>query len=197
MNRIEKIVQMRNDGLTNQEISIVFGISRERVRQLLKREGYLGKPDLHYKQATLEQKELKAQRNRDKVRDWQLANPEKRKAQVKRYFSKRQQIDYEYRVKKSLVSRYRYAIKNASNSTATTLEFLGCSIEQARLHLESQFRDGMSWDNYGEWEIDHIRPCASFDLTDPEQQRECFHYSNLQPLWREENRLKADTWQFA
>jgi HNH endonuclease. len=55
----------------------------------------------------------------------------------------------------------------------------------------------MSWDNYGRdgWHIDHIRPCASFDLTDPEQQRQCFHYTNLQPLWAADNIRKGAKWQ--
>jgi hypothetical protein len=52
----------------------------------------------------------------------------------------------------------------------------------------------MSWGNYGlhGWHVDHIIPCASFDLTDPEQQRQCFHYTNLQPLWAEDNLRKSD-----
>lgn len=48
----------------------------------------------------------------------------------------------------------------------------------------------MTWDNLGEWQIDHRKPCVSFDLTDPEQQRACFHYSNLQPLWEADNKAK-------
>jgi len=71
------------------------------------------------------------------------------------------------------------------------LDLLGCTVEELRAHLEKQFKRGMSWSNYGRWHIDHIRPCASFDLTDPEQQRICFHYSNLQPLWAEENMRKG------
>ena len=61
------------------------------------------------------------------------------------------------------------------------------------MHLEAQFKPGMTWDNYGlkGWHVDHIRPCASFDLRDPEQQRRCFHYTNLQPLWAEENLKKG------
>ena len=49
----------------------------------------------------------------------------------------------------------------------------------------------MSWDNYGDWHIDHIRPCCSFDLSKIEEQEKCFHYSNLQPLWAEENMTKG------
>lgn len=74
-----------------------------------------------------------------------------------------------------------------------TLELLGCSIEQLKIYLESKFTEGMSWNNHGVygWHIDHIKPCAKFDLTDLEQQKECFHYSNLQPLWAEENLKKG------
>ena len=58
-------------------------------------------------------------------------------------------------------------------------------------HLESLFVPGMTWDNQGEWHIDHVIPCAAFDLTDPAQQSECFHYTNLQPLWAVDNLKKA------
>lgn len=55
----------------------------------------------------------------------------------------------------------------------------------------------MSWDNYGrggrKWQIDHIKPCAYFDLTKPEDQRKCFHYSNLQPLWQKDNLEKRSS----
>jgi hypothetical protein len=53
------------------------------------------------------------------------------------------------------------------------------------------FTEGMSWDNYGEWHIDHILPCSSFDLADIEQQKICFNYKNLQPLWAEDNLRKG------
>lgn len=72
------------------------------------------------------------------------------------------------------------------------LDLLGCDLESFLSHLESQFKDGISWDNYGEWHIDHIKPCAKFDLFDIEEQKKCFHYSNLQPLWASDNCKKHD-----
>ena len=75
-----------------------------------------------------------------------------------------------------------------------TLKLLGCSIVELRAYLEEMFVSGMSWDNYGKWQIDHIRPCASFDLSEPEQQMECFNFKNLQPLWAVDNRKKHSWW---
>ena len=72
-----------------------------------------------------------------------------------------------------------------------TLELLGASVTFVKKYLESLFQPGMSWDNYGEWHVDHIIPCASFDLNDPEQQKKCFHYTNLQPLWAADNIAKG------
>jgi hypothetical protein len=59
--------------------------------------------------------------------------------------------------------------------------------------LEDQFEDGMAWENHGEWHIDHRRPCSSFDLVNEEEQRMCFHHTNLQPMWGAENISKSDS----
>lgn len=71
---------------------------------------------------------------------------------------------------------------------------LGCSIEELKKHLESNFKTGMTWDNYGRkgWHIDHIRPLSKFDLSDPQQLIEACHYTNLQPLWWYENIRKSN-----
>ena len=58
-------------------------------------------------------------------------------------------------------------------------------------HLEANMKPGMSFDNYGEWHIDHIVPCCKFDLTDDDQVKSCWALSNLQPLWATENKSKG------
>jgi hypothetical protein len=111
----------------------------------------------------------------------------------KKYHKKRLESDIGYRILCMLRSRLHKALKN-NQKYGHTLELLGCSIQELKKHLESQFTVGMSWGNHGlyGWHIDHKKPCASFDLTDPEQQKACFHYTNLQPLWAEENLSKSD-----
>jgi hypothetical protein len=80
-------------------------------------------------------------------------------------------------------------------------ELLGADDKTVRKHIEDQFQDGMTWDNHGEWHIDHILPCKMkhpltgediFDLTKPSDQKLLFNYRNLQPLWESENCSKQD-----
>jgi len=85
-------------------------------------------------------------------------------------------------------TRIWIAVKNKSCSLP---EYLGCSLDDLVLHLESKFTDNMSWDNYGKWHIDHIKPLILFDLTDIEQLKQACHYSNLQPLWGKDNVSKG------
>lgn len=75
--------------------------------------------------------------------------------------------------------------------SASTLELIGCTPIQLHNHIESLFLPGMSWTNRNLWHVDHKRPLASFDLRDPAQQREAFHYTNLQPLWAVDNQSKG------
>ena len=67
---------------------------------------------------------------------------------------------------------------------------MGCNNETLKSHLEKQFKEGMNWNNYGEWELDHIKPISRYDLNNPDEAKECFNYKNLQPLWKTENRQK-------
>lgn len=101
----------------------------------------------------------------------------------------KKRFSIEQRIKNSLRSRL-YAFVKGKN-TKSSFEFVGCSIDELKKHLSSQFTKGMSWENYGRWHIDHIKPCASFDLSNEEEQHKCFNYSNLQPLWAKDNFKKG------
>jgi hypothetical protein len=72
------------------------------------------------------------------------------------------------------------------------MELIGCSSDELKLHLEIQLKNNMNFDNYGEWEIDHIKPISLFNLNNENELLECFNYKNLQPLWRAENRRKSN-----
>jgi len=137
-------------------------------------------------------------RNKEKtaarIEKWKKENIERfrktnRERTHKRYFS-----DPSFRLASCLRARVRAAFQTKTEKrtsrSAGTRSLLGCSFEFAKSYIEARFLPGMTWDNQGKWQIDHIRPCASFDLTDPDQQRQCFHYSNLQPLWATDNRKK-------
>lgn len=92
------------------------------------------------------------------------------------------------RIKHSLRSRLNHAI-NKDLKTGSAVDDLGCTIDELKLYLESKFSAGMTWNNWSRdgWHIDHIIPLSSFDLTDSEQLKKAIHYTNLQPLWAEEN----------
>ena len=70
--------------------------------------------------------------------------------------------------------------------------YLGCSKQDFILYFQAKFKEGMTWKNRHLWHIDHVLPCSSFDLTKPEEQAKCFHYTNLQPLWASENLSKGN-----
>lgn len=104
------------------------------------------------------------------------------------------------KIRSNLSLRVRNALNSSDiRKTQKTMDLIGCSIESYKRYLESLFQPGMTWENYGvwregqpmKWQIDHIKPCDSFDLVDPIQQKACFHYPNTQPLWASENARKG------
>lgn len=125
--------------------------------------------------------------NRDKMIESSLIS--QRKCRPKRY-----KEDIQFKLACSLRSRIRSALKGVTKSERT-LRLLGCDLEQLKRHLESQWSPGMSWENWGYgdlcWHIDHKKACATFDLRSPTQQKQCFHFSNLQPLWQKDNLAKG------
>lgn len=120
---------------------------------------------------------------------------EKEKPQRRKRDKERRAEDVSYRIATNLRNRTKYALfAQDSPRYYTDDEYLGCSPAFLRKYLESLFVEGMLWENYGfyGWHIDHILPCASFNFKLPEEQKKCFHYTNLQPLWAEDNLRKSD-----
>jgi hypothetical protein len=101
--------------------------------------------------------------------------------------------DPHWQVRMTVTRRICDAMRRYSASkSAHSEELCGCTWAELRHHLQSQFTGRMAWDNHGtHWHIDHIIPCAAFDLTDPQQQRQCFNWSNLQPLEAKANQSKG------
>jgi len=129
--------------------------------------------------------------NRKQREDW-AKNNEKRNETRRKNLQRRRDEDPQYNIKMALHVRLYDAVKRQKGiKSFKTNELLGCSVDQLCTFLEAEFTDGMAWENYGQWHIDHIRPCASFDLTIPEEQRKCFHWTNLQPLWALDNMRKG------
>lgn len=118
-----------------------------------------------------------------------------KKAEYGRQYTKhRYNNDVEFRLVKCLRSRLSHALReHAINKRKVgAIRHLGCTVEQLKLHLESKFRIGMTWDNYGkEWEIDHIKPLSKTKELNLSLETLC-HYSNLQPLWKKENLRKLN-----
>ena len=98
-----------------------------------------------------------------------------------------------HRIANRLRCRMAGAIRaQKANKSNKSFALLGCSLERFMRHIEAQFRPGMTWENHGRLRhIDHIKPCCSFDLTKPAEQRKCFNYHNLQPLFAYENLSKG------
>lgn len=133
-----------------------------------------------------------AKNNRERMNNNKRAWNKKNRAKIN---SQRQALikaDPSERLLQSLRRRARAALMGVGKADSTRT-LLGISLPEFRQHIENQFSDGMSWDSYGYrgWHLDHKEPCATFDLTDPEQQKVCFHYTNLQPLWALDNLRKG------
>lgn len=101
----------------------------------------------------------------------------------------RRKHDSLYRIKRTIRTRVWNALKGIYKCKHTE-ELLGCSFSELKQKLESKFSNGMSWDNYGKWHVDHIIPCNAFNLIKESEQKKCFHHTNLQPLWAVDNLRK-------
>jgi hypothetical protein len=105
---------------------------------------------------------------------------------------KRLSNDLNFKLATLLRGRLNKAIRG-NQKTGSAVKDLGCSVAELKTYLESKFQPGMTWYNYGRdgWHIDHIKPLSRFDLSDTSQFLEACHYTNLQPLWAEDNISKG------
>lgn len=127
-------------------------------------------------------------------RQYRQENKEKRSAQHKKWVDSNYKTNIQYRLSNSLRQRLRQALKDGYKNGSAVRD-LGCSIENFKQYIENQFQEGMTWDNYGEWHLDHIKPLISFDLTQRKQLLEAVHFSNLRPLWAIDN-LRRPKYEF-
>ena len=177
--------------------------NREKIRE---------KQNAYYQQNAEKFKERQKayhQQNREKInerrkayyqqnREYHKAYHKQNRDKIRIYIRNKYKTDINFKLRNNLRRRVGAVLKRNFKSK-NTLKLLGCSVDFLKKHLENQFQPGMSWNNYGNpngdhsecWHIDHIVPCASFDLSDPKQQQKCFHYTNLQPLWAEDNMSKG------
>ena len=128
---------------------------------------------------------------RDKLLEAKRENNRKHKDKTNAYFRKRRQVDPLFdlscRCRMRIVSAFRYG---GWKKKCKTSEMIGCSWEELKEHIESQFTDGMSWDNRSEWHVDHRLPLAA--ATTEEEVLKLCHYTNLQPMWKKDNLCKSD-----
>lgn len=135
------------------------------------------------------------QANKEKIKEYKKehkqANKEHYKEYYKEYVRNRRATDPLFKMMGNLRRRTSRAFKNKCYSkTSRTRDMLGVDWEVCKAHIERQFKKGMNWDNQGEWHIDHVIPLAS--ANNEKELRKLCHYSNLQPLWAEDNLIKKD-----
>jgi hypothetical protein len=142
---------------------------------------------------------------REATRRWRINNPEAAKAswtaarrkpshknRTKETWKRQYNENPSFRLAQNLRNRMRCALTRAgTHRSGRFLALVGCTPAELKEHIERQFVDGMTWANRSDWHIDHIIPCAAFDLTKSDQRRACFHYTNLKPLWAAENLRKG------
>ena len=150
----------------------------------------------------------------NRIKKWVKNNPEKRKKNVKNYYeknkeqikerhviyqNKRYKTDVGFKIRLNLANRINDVLKRKNvKKNCGTLIYLGITMEEFKKYLEKQFYPNsktgemMTWENRNKWHLDHIIPCSSYDLKKIEAQKKCFHYTNLRPLWAEDNLKKGN-----
>lgn len=154
----------------------------EKVKENMKR--WLEENAEYKKQKDREYKEAHKEAYKENHRKWRLEHYQKMKEENGPEF-------IQHKIKSNIGRRIREILGQKKSERCA--DYVGCSLEDLRSHIEKTFVEGMTWDNYGsEWHIDHKIPCAAFDMDDSLEQRACWHYTNLQALWARDNIIKKD-----
>ncbi len=203
--RTDEIVELYVAGIPPKRIALRLSVSPRITRQILIEQGVYcpGRnrailDRLQKVAATMKPRALRCIRSNPKRFPKPPRPPEEVRAKAALRFRTRYEKDPAFRIKVICRRRMRkMIIDGGCKKAGSTTELMGGTREEVRRHIERQFKRGMTWENNGsgpgEWEIDHIIPCAKFDFRDPMQQRQCFHFSNLRPIWSDHNAAKGDT----
>jgi len=197
----DRMRELRADGMPYAAIGRKVGRGRSTVRRACdsdvraKEKAYIESPKGKTYQNTYDQlPERKAKKKAyHQTPEWKAGRKVYEQSlgcKSKRLAWRRKSINYLLGSK--LRNRMDQAI-TCNQKAGSAVRELGCTIDELKAYLELKFKPGMTWDNWSMhgWHIDHIKPLASFDLTDREQFKEACHYTNLQPLWAEENLSKG------
>jgi len=147
------------------------------------------------REENLIKKKIYSEKNKEKKseydKEYRLKNRIKKNEYIRNYRKKRRLVDPTFRIIESMRSRLKNFFKsNNIQNYNKTFNIVGCSPQELKEYLEKKFTDEMSWDNYGQWHIDHKIPLSSA-ISDDEVYKLC-HYTNLQPLWAEDNLKKSN-----
>lgn len=137
------------------------------------------------------EKYLTSEKGKQKTIEYKERTKDSRREKTRLWIKNKRETDASFRIKSCLRNRLNKAVERDSKS-ASTIDLLGCTIPELKVHISKQLPEGVFWEDHGKkFEIDHIVPVSAFDLLDSVQQRVCFHYTNLQPLSRKENLRKG------
>lgn len=183
----------KNKKKYNEYMCKYYSLPKNKLKKKLMNKKYRENNKLKIKLINKEYRKNNKVKIAKKKKIYSQLNKEKIKIYKNKWCANKLKNDIKFRIVTRLRNRIYCALirQKKIKKIKSFTSLVGINREQLWKHLESTFKPGMTKKNHGLWHIDHIRPCASFDLTSPKQQTKCFHYTNLQALWAKENLTKG------
>jgi hypothetical protein len=177
----------------NEYMRKYYSLPENKLKKKLMNKKYIENNKLKKKLMNKKYRENNKKKIAKKKKIYAQLNKEKIRIYKNNWTNKKLKNDIEFRILRRIRNRIYCALirQKKIKKIKSFTSLVGINREQLWKHLESTFKPGMTKKNHGLWHIDHIRPCASFDLTSSKQQAKCFHYTNLQALWAKENLTKG------